>query len=114
MMPMNGSSFGRVGGLLAPVPGRHREHNHLGHRPRVNPEPLRRLAMAQSLNLDRMADPSVELHALHPPPPADFTAKGYLPPDFCSGATEANPAASGQGFCLRRLHLQPHERGDQR
>jgi hypothetical protein len=45
--------------LLAPVSGRHREHHHLGHCPRVDPEPPRRLSMAQSLNPHRMADPSV-------------------------------------------------------
>ena len=45
--------------LLAPVPRRHREHHHLGHRPRVDPEPSRRFALAQPLDLNRIANPSV-------------------------------------------------------
>ena len=43
----------------APIPGRYREHHHLGYRPRVDPEPSRRLPMAQPLNPHRMADPSI-------------------------------------------------------
>jgi len=45
--------------LLPPVPGRHREHHHLGDRSRIDPKPTRRFALAQPLNPDRMANPSV-------------------------------------------------------
>jgi len=36
-----------------------RELHHFGYRPRVNPKPSRRLAMAQPLDLDRIANPSI-------------------------------------------------------
>ena len=67
--------------LAAPIPGRHRENHHLGYRPRVDPKPSRRLAMAQPLDLHRIADASIELHALHPPPSAnrkELSAAGFL------------------------------------
>ena len=67
--------------LATPIPGRHRENHHLGYRPRVDPEPSRCLAMAQPLDLHRIADASIELHALHPPPSANrkkLPAAGFL------------------------------------
>ncbi len=73
--------------LAPPVTRRHREHHHLGNRPRVDPKPPRRLALAQSLNLHRIANPSVELHALHPPPPADSRQKAIC----CRIFTPAQP-----------------------
>jgi hypothetical protein len=45
--------------LPATVTRRNREHHHLANSPRIDPEPACRLAMAQSLNLHRIADPSV-------------------------------------------------------
>src|SRR5450759_5950386 len=45
--------------LLAHITRRHREPYHLGYRPRVKPEPSCRLAMAQPLNLYRIANPSI-------------------------------------------------------
>ena len=97
MIPMNGSSFGRAGGLLRRYPGGTENTIILAHRPRVDPEPSRRLAMAQPLNLHRIADPSIELHALHPPPSAN-SAKSYPLPDFYSGATGLSGRFS-EGFC---------------
>ena len=82
MIAMNASSFGRAGGLRAPVARRHRERQHLRHRLRIDPEPPRRLPLAQPLDLDRVADPRVKLHPLHPPPSADagtgLPAAGFL------------------------------------
>jgi len=65
-----------------PVPGRNREGQHLGHRPRVDPEPTRRLATAQTLDPHRMANLSIQLHDLHPPalctPRKGLTAEAFL------------------------------------
>ena len=52
------------------------------NRPRVEPEPPSRLATAQPLNPHRMADLSIQLHALHPPalctPRKELTAEAFL------------------------------------
>ena len=68
--------------LRAPVARRHREPHHLGDRPRIDPEPPSRRPLAQSLDLNRVPDPRVELHLLHPPPSADagtgLPAAGFL------------------------------------
>ena len=45
--------------LLTHVTRRRRELHHFGYRPRVNRKPSRRLAMAQPLDLDRIANPSI-------------------------------------------------------
>ena len=50
----------------APIPWRNREHQHLGHRPRIDPEPPSRLPIAQTLDPDRVTNPPVKLHDLHP------------------------------------------------
>src|SRR5215213_572928 len=50
-----------------PVPGRHRKRQHLGHRPRVDPITTRRFPPTYTLNLNRVTNLSIELHALHPP-----------------------------------------------
>ena len=51
----------------APVSRRHRERQHLRYRPRVDAKPTRRLAPADPLDLNRVANPRIQLHALHPP-----------------------------------------------
>ena len=68
-----------------PVPGRHRKRQHLRYRPRVDPITPRRFPPAQTLNLNRITNLSIELHALHPPAPA---------------ACRQRPSAAG--FLLRR------------
>ena len=45
--------------LLTHVTRRHRELHHLVHSPRIEPEPSRRCPLAQALNPNRMANPSV-------------------------------------------------------
>jgi hypothetical protein len=50
-----------------PISGRHRERQHLRHLPRINPEPTRSLAPTDPLNLDRVADPPIQIHQLHLP-----------------------------------------------
>jgi hypothetical protein len=50
-----------------PVPGRHRKRQHLRYRSRVDPETPSRLPPAHAFNLNRITNPSIELHALHPP-----------------------------------------------
>ena len=54
----------------SPVPGRYRKRQHLGYRPRVDPKTPRRFPPAHPFNLNRKTNPSVKLHALHPPAPA--------------------------------------------
>src|SRR6516225_4831177 len=65
-----------------PIAGGHRERQHLGYRPRVNPKTSRRFPLAHTFNLNRKTNPSVQLHALHPPAPAAFrqrpSAAGFL------------------------------------
>ena len=85
MIAVNGSSFGRAGGRLRRY-RRHRKRQHLGYRPRVDPKTPRRLPPAHTFNLNRKTNPSVKLHALHPPAPA-AADKGHLLPDFYSGPT---------------------------
>ena len=86
-----------------PITGRYRKRQHLGYCPRINPKLTRRCPAAQPLNLNRITNPPIELHDLHPPTPADFgqrpSADGVLlrrnrtirPPqsvrDFLSGAS---------------------------
>jgi hypothetical protein len=82
---MNGSSFGWPAALCARnITRRRSELHHLGDRTRVDSKPSRRLATAQPLDLNRVANTTIKLHTLHPPP---SNAKSYLLPDFCSGAT---------------------------
>src|ERR1700740_3085701 len=84
-----------------PIPGRYRERQHLGYCPRVNPKLPRCFPSAQTLDLYRVTNPPIKLHHLHPPPSA-ITPKGYLPPEFYSGATGLTGRFS-EGFLLRRL-----------
>ena len=50
------------------------------------PKLPRRFPLAQTLDLYRVTNPPIKLHHLHPPPSA-ITPKGYLLPEFYSGAT---------------------------
>src|SRR5271165_3957835 len=84
-----------------PVPGRYREHQHLGYCPRVNPKLSRRFPSAQTLDLYRVTNPPIKLHHFHPPPSA-ITPKGYLLPESYSGATGLT-GRFNEGFLLRRL-----------
>src|SRR5215218_3908617 len=65
-----------------PVPGRHRKRQHLRYRPRVDPVTTRRFPPTYTLNLNRVTNLSIELHALHPPVPAAYrqtpSATGFL------------------------------------
>ena len=53
--------------------------------------------MAQPLNLHRIANPSVQLHALHPPPSAN--RKGLSAAGVSLRRNRTNPAASLRDFC---------------
>ena len=70
--------------------------------PRVNAKLPRRFPSAQTLDLYRVTNPPIKLHHLHPPPSA-ITPKGYLLPEFYSGATGPT-GRFNEGFLLRRLH----------
>jgi hypothetical protein len=61
----------------------------------------RRFPSAQTLDLYRVTNPPIKLHHLHPPPSA-ITPKGYLLPEFYSGATGLT-GRFNEGFLLRRL-----------
>src|SRR5207248_9297457 len=69
-----------------PVSGWDRKRQHLGYCPRVNAKLPRRFPSAQTLDLYRVTNPPIKLHHLHPLPSAT-TPKGYLLPEFYSGAT---------------------------
>src|SRR5277367_4829113 len=88
-----------------PVTRRNRKRQHLGHRPRVDPKLTRRFTPAQTFNLNRKTNLSIELHALHPPAPA-ASDKGHLLPDFYSGATGCSGRFTREGFSLRRLQTR--------
>src|SRR5713226_7729803 len=88
--------------LAAAIAGRNREPHHLGNRPGINAEAASRLPMAQTFPLNGKANASIQIHVLHPQPSA-HKAKSYLPPDYCSVATEQT-GRSSEGFSLRRLH----------
>jgi hypothetical protein len=47
----------------------------------------------------------IEIHVLHPSPSAESKAKGYLLPDFYSGATGL-PGRFSEGLLLRRSDLR--------
>jgi len=80
-----------------PVPGWHRKRQHLGYRPRVDPKLTRRFPPAQTFNLNRITNLSIELHALHPPAPADCRQR----PSAAGVFTPALPdyPAAAEGFC---------------
>src|SRR4051812_547407 len=84
-----------------PVPGRYRKRQHLRHRPRVDPVTTRRFPPTYTLNLNRVTNLSIELHALHPPAPAacrqKLSAAGFL-------LRRPDRPAFSEGFSLRRLH----------
>ena len=84
--------------LCAHVTRRRRELHHLGDRARVNSKPSRRRAMAQSLDLNRVANAPIKLHALHPPPSADPTQRDICCRTFAPALPE-NPAASVRDYC---------------
>ena len=84
--------------LCAHVTRRRRELHHLGDRARVNSKPSRRRAMAQPLDLNRVANAPIKLHALHPPPSADPTQRDICCRTFAPALPE-NPAASVRDYC---------------
>ena len=49
-----------------PVSRRHRERQHLRHRPRVDPKSPRCLAPAQPFNINRSSHLPIQFHAFHP------------------------------------------------
>ena len=103
MIAVNGSSFGRAGGRLRRYPGGTENASILAT---VRGSIPKRRAASRRLdpfNLNRKTNPSVKLHALHPPAPA-AADKGHLLPDFYSGAT-GRPGRFSEGFSLRRLQL---------
>ena len=44
-----------------------REQQHLGNRPRINAKASSRFPIAQTFPLNRKANASIQIHALHPP-----------------------------------------------
>src|SRR5919199_2641056 len=89
--------------LAPPIPGWHRERQHLRYRPRVDAKPTRRLPPTDPLALNRVADLPIQLHELHPQPSA-FTAESFLLLEFYAGAA-GPPGRFSEGFLLRRLQL---------
>src|ERR1035441_10529277 len=87
-----------------PVSRRHRERQHLRYCPRVDPKPPRRLPPAHPLHIHRAPHLPVQFHAFHPSALCPMRAKGYLLPDFYSGATGLSGRFS-EGSSLRRSQL---------
>ena len=101
MIPINRSSFGRFGGRLRRYPGG--TENTIIFATVRGSMPNRRAA-------SRWLSPSIwtawrtRPYSSTPfiPPPPTHRAKGYLLPDFYSGAT-GHPGRFSEGFLLRRL-----------
>ena len=85
--------------LRAHIPRRHREPQHLGDRPRINPEPLSRCTPARSHQSEPRAEPSRKAPlASSPSPRCRRRHWGYL----CRTFTPAQPnksAASVRDYC---------------
>src|SRR3954462_7171426 len=84
--------------LLAHITRWHRELHHLVHGPWIDPEPAGRRTLAQALNANRMPRLQIEIHALHPPPPADSKQKAICCRSFTPALPE-DPAASMRDYC---------------
>src|SRR3954453_23594680 len=85
----DGAELGAARRRGTPVARWHREGQHLAYGVAVDPEAPRRLALAQTLDLAGVANPSVELHREHLRPlrPAAYEPKeGNDPVQFCTGA----------------------------
>ena len=65
---------------------------------RIDSKPSRRRAMAQPLDLNRVANAPIKLHALHPPPSAGPTQRDICCRTFAPALPE-NPAASVREYC---------------
>jgi len=105
MISVNGCSFGRV--------GRRRRGTQAAPKtsaswlPSSDPITPRRFPPARALDLNRITNLSIELHALHSPA-LSLTDKGHLLPDFYSGATAT--AASVRDFAPALTDCLPHTR----
>ena len=79
MIPVNGSSFGRLGGRLRRYPGGTENASIFAT---VRGSIPKRRAASRRLNLNRKTNLSVKLHALHPSAPASCrqrpSAAGFL------------------------------------
>src|SRR5262245_1321834 len=84
--------------LLAHITRWHRELHHLVHGPWIDPEPAGRRTLAQALNANRMPHLQIEIHVLHPPPPADSRQKAICCRSFTPALPE-DPAASMRDYC---------------
>ena len=62
--PIQLRSLRRLAGAIA---RRNRETHHVGDRPGINPEAATRVAMAQTVTLNRKAEATIQFHDLHPP-----------------------------------------------
>jgi hypothetical protein len=73
--------------------------------------------MAQPLDLNRVANAPIKLHALHPPPSADPTQRDICCRTFAPALPE-NPAASVRDYCSgaynRLLEVDPRNGGFKR
>ena len=84
MIPVNGPSFGRLGGALRRYPWRHRERQHLTDSLAVYTKHPRGLAGAHPLDMTRPPNPCVQLHPIHPPrlPVRATLTEGYTRSHF--------------------------------
>ena len=121
----DGAELGAARRLGTPVARRHREGQHLAYGIAVDPKAPRRLALAQTLDMAGVANPSVELHREHPRPlrPAAHEPKeGNDPVQFCTGAAGLSGRLSGtlsqcrshqqwDGFYGLKLHFVINHKG---
>ena len=87
--------------LRAPVARWHGEPHHLGNRPGIDPKPPSRRPLAQTLDLNGVANLRVELTRFIPRP-LPTPAPGFQLPEFYSGATDRIGRFT-EGLLLRRL-----------
>ena len=84
---------------------------HLRHRLRIDPEPLRRLALAQPLDMAGVANPRIQFHWVDPHPPAAQTGREDIKAtDFSAAPARHASGRFSEGFSLRRAHTPGHRR----
>src|SRR5208283_2824298 len=93
-----------------PVSRRHRERQHLRHRPRVDPEPTCRLPPTHPLHIHRSPHLPVQFHAFHPSALCPSWQKTFCCRTFAPALRPVYQAASLRDFftgALTRISIEP-------
>src|SRR5208282_3448519 len=91
--------------LAPPVSRRHRERQHLRHRPRVDPEPTCRLPPTHPLHIHRSPHLPVQFHAFHPSALCPSWQKTFSCRTFAPALRPVYQAASLRDFFTGALNI---------